>query len=62
LPTAAAFAHCNSTTAVPFDAIIDIERRRRPCEGAVSYLFFRRFFAPVFFAAFAFLFFAMLPS
>jgi hypothetical protein len=29
---------------------------------AVSYLFFRRFFAPVFFAAFAFLFFAMLPS
>jgi hypothetical protein len=31
-------------------------------EGAVSYLFFRRFFAPVFFAAFAFLFFAMLPS
>jgi hypothetical protein len=62
LPTAAAFAHRRSTAAGPFDAIIDIKRRRMTEKVAVSYLFFRRFFAPVFFAAFAFLFFAMLPS
>ena len=54
-----------STTAGPFDAVIDVIRSRRLWSGECYFFFFRLvFFAPFFAPAFAFVFrfFAMLPS
>jgi hypothetical protein len=53
-----------ATSAGSFDAVIDIRRRRDCEEAADAYLFFLRpfFLVPFLAAAFAFRFFAMLPS